>query len=75
MRKQNISRQTLTKGLSKEAGDRNNHGRLTAFRKGGGHKRKYRLVDFKRKTILKVWLKKFLMILTELLLLLKLGLL
>ena len=41
---------TLTKGLSK-AGGRNNHGRLTAFRKGGGHKRKYRLVDFKRKTI------------------------
>ena len=30
---------------------RNNYGRLTAFRKGGGHKRKYRLVDFKTKTI------------------------
>ena len=38
----------LTKGLSK-AGGRNNHGRLTAFRKGGGHKRKYRLVDLREK--------------------------
>ena len=38
---------SLVKGLSNPGG-RNNHGRLTAFRKGGGHKRKYRLVDFKR---------------------------
>ena len=36
----------LTHGLSKNGG-RDHHGRLTAFRKGGGHKRKYRLIDFK----------------------------
>ena len=38
---------TLTEGRSEKAG-RNNHGRITAFRRGGGHKRSYRLVDFKR---------------------------
>jgi len=37
----------LTEGLRKTGG-RNNYGRLTAFRTGGGHKRRYRLVDFKR---------------------------
>ena len=37
----------LTKGLNKSGG-RNNHGHLTARRKGGGHKRKYRFIDFKR---------------------------
>lgn len=38
---------TLTKGLH-SSGGRNNKGRITARRRGGGHKRKYRLVDFKR---------------------------
>ncbi|MDO8422139.1 MAG: 50S ribosomal protein L2 [Parvibaculum sp.] len=38
---------TLTEGLSKSGG-RNNHGRITAFNRGGGHKRSYRMVDFKR---------------------------
>ncbi len=38
----------LTEGLNKSGG-RNNYGRLTAFRKGGGHKRAYRMVDFKRR--------------------------
>ncbi len=38
----------LTPGLSKKGG-RNNHGRITARRRGGGHKRLYRLVDFKRR--------------------------
>ncbi len=33
----------------KKSGGRNNKGRTTAFSRGGGHKRKYRLVDFKRK--------------------------
>jgi large subunit ribosomal protein L2 len=37
----------LTEGLSKSGG-RNNFGRITARRIGGGHKRRYRLVDFKR---------------------------
>ena len=38
---------TLTEGLSSKGG-RNNHGRMTARRRGGGHKRLYRKVDFKR---------------------------
>lgn len=37
----------LTKGLSKNGG-RNNFGHLTSRRQGGGHKKKYRLIDFKR---------------------------
>jgi large subunit ribosomal protein L2 len=37
----------LTEGLSKKGG-RNNSGRITARRRGGGHKRTYRIVDFKR---------------------------
>jgi len=37
----------LTEGLSGKGG-RNNHGRITARRMGGGHKRLYRMVDFKR---------------------------
>ena len=37
----------LTKGLSKTGG-RNNFGHLTSRRQGGGHKRKYRRIDFKR---------------------------
>ncbi|MDD3445946.1 MAG: 50S ribosomal protein L2 [Zavarzinia sp.] len=39
---------TLTEGLTKSAG-RNNHGRITMRRVGGGHKKAYRLVDFKRR--------------------------
>lgn len=38
----------LTVGLS-SSGGRNNHGRITAFQRGGGHKRRYRIIDFKRK--------------------------
>ncbi len=37
----------LTEGLSKKGG-RNNTGRTTAYHRGGGHKRSYRMVDFKR---------------------------
>ncbi|MFB9952329.1 50S ribosomal protein L2 [Rhizobium puerariae] len=39
---------TLTEGLSKSGG-RNNYGRITARFIGGGHKRTYRLIDFKRR--------------------------
>lgn len=39
---------SLTEGLTKKGG-RNNHGRITARRRGGGHKRTYRMVDFKRR--------------------------
>jgi large subunit ribosomal protein L2 len=38
----------LTEGLTKSGG-RNNAGRVTSFRKGGGHKRTYRIIDFKRR--------------------------
>ena len=37
----------LTEGLSKSGG-RNNSGHVTSWHRGGGHKRKYRMVDFKR---------------------------
>ncbi len=37
----------LTKGLSKKAG-RGAGGRIAVRRRGGGHKRRYRIVDFKR---------------------------
>lgn len=39
---------TLTEGLVSKGG-RNNKGRVTARRQGGGHKRAYRKVDFKRR--------------------------
>ncbi|MEE8393385.1 MAG: 50S ribosomal protein L2 [Rhodospirillales bacterium] len=38
---------SLTEGLRKKGG-RNNAGRITARRRGGGHKRRYRVIDFKR---------------------------
>ena len=38
----------LTEGLSKSGG-RNNQGQMTARRRGGGAKRTYRIVDFKRR--------------------------
>ncbi|MFM2279646.1 MAG: hypothetical protein RLZZ444_1877 [Pseudomonadota bacterium] len=38
----------LTEGLNSKGG-RNNTGRVTARYQGGGHKRSYRLVDFKRR--------------------------
>ena len=37
----------LTVGLTSKGG-RNNAGRITAYHRGGGHKRSYRIVDFKR---------------------------
>ena len=37
----------LTEGLTKTGG-RNNSGHVTSWQKGGGHKRKYRMIDFKR---------------------------
>jgi len=38
---------SLLRPLSKTGG-RNNHGRITSRRRGGGHKRRYRLIEFKR---------------------------
>ncbi|MDP8261161.1 MAG: 50S ribosomal protein L2 [Candidatus Kappaea frigidicola] len=43
----------LTQPL-KKSGGRNVHGRITSRHRGGGHKRKYRIIDFKRnKDVLK----------------------
>nr|YP_010139049.1 ribosomal protein L2 [Lithodesmium undulatum]QQJ94657.1 ribosomal protein L2 [Lithodesmium undulatum] len=35
---------------SKNSSGRNNSGKITSFNKGGGHKKKYRKIDFKRDT-------------------------
>ncbi len=40
----------LTEGLRKTGG-RNNSGKITSRRRGGGHKRRYRIIDFKRNKI------------------------
>ena len=39
---------SLTEGLNKTGG-RNNTGRITSWQRGGGHKRTYRIIDFKRR--------------------------
>jgi large subunit ribosomal protein L2 len=46
-----ITKTTPEKSLTvslRKSGGRNNHGRVTARHIGGGHKRKYRIIDFKR---------------------------
>ncbi len=46
-----ITKSTPEKSLCrpiKKSGGRNNQGRITCRHRGGGHKRKYRLIDFKR---------------------------
>ncbi|RMF84063.1 MAG: 50S ribosomal protein L2 [Nitrospirae bacterium] len=46
-----ITRTTPEKSLLaplKKSGGRNNLGRITSRRRGGGHKRRYRIIDFKR---------------------------
>ncbi|MGE0847723.1 MAG: 50S ribosomal protein L2, partial [Flavobacteriaceae bacterium] len=40
----------LTEGLV-SSGGRNNYGRVTARFQGGGHKRSYRMIDFKRRKL------------------------
>ena len=46
-----ITRETPEKSLVqplKKSGGRDNHGHIAMRRRGGGHKRKYRIIDFKR---------------------------
>ena len=43
----NTPERSLTESLS-GSGGRNHHGRITVRRRGGGHKRRYRIIDFKR---------------------------
>ena len=38
----------LLRGAVSRTGGRNNQGRMTMRRRGGGHKRRYRVIDFKR---------------------------
>ena len=47
-----ITKDTPEKSLLrplKKSGGRNNQGRITCRHRGGGHKRKYRMIDFKRR--------------------------
>src|SRR2546423_3206828 len=49
---QEITKSTPHKGLTeikRRSGGRNNNGRLTSRHIGGGHKQKYRKIDFKRR--------------------------
>ncbi|GAB4175141.1 MAG: 50S ribosomal protein L2 [Terrimicrobiaceae bacterium] len=49
---QEITKDTPEKSLTrplKKTGGRNNNGRITCRHRGGGHKRKYRIIDFRRK--------------------------
>ena len=49
--KKHLSKEAPFKSLTKpmtSSGGRNNQGRITSRRKGGGVKRKYREIDFKR---------------------------
>ncbi len=39
---------SLVTGLVKKSGGRNSNGRITAWHRGGGHKRRYRKIDFRR---------------------------
>jgi large subunit ribosomal protein L2 len=41
---------SLLVGLPRKSG-RNTYGRITSRRRGGGHKRRYRIIDFKRKKL------------------------
>ena len=45
--KGNEPEKSLTRGI-KKTGGRNNNGRITTRHRGGGHKRRYRVIDFKR---------------------------
>ena len=49
-----ITRKTPEKSLLaplKKSGGRNNKGRITMRRRGGGHKQRYRIIDFKRRKL------------------------
>lgn len=49
--KSEVTKQTPEKALvesKKRSGGRNAHGEVTMWHRGGGHKRQYRVVDFRR---------------------------
>ncbi len=43
----NSPEKSLTVSINKKSG-RNSHGRITSYNRGGGHKKLYRIIDFKR---------------------------
>jgi large subunit ribosomal protein L2 len=48
---EDVTRDTPEKSLLRpiaKSGGRNNNGRITTRHRGGGHKRRYRIVDFRR---------------------------
>ncbi|MBY0400521.1 50S ribosomal protein L2 [Myxococcota bacterium] len=45
------SERKLTKGLVAKSGGRNVNGRITTYHRGGGHKRLYRQIDFRRNKV------------------------
>jgi large subunit ribosomal protein L2 len=42
---------SLLGGLASKSGGRNVHGRITAYHRGGGHKRRHRKIDFRREKV------------------------
>ncbi len=42
---------SLVEGRVSKSGGRNNHGRISVWSRGGGHKRRYRKVDFRREKL------------------------
>lgn len=42
------SERSLTKGLVKKSGGRNSNGRITSYHRGGGARRRFRQIDFRR---------------------------
>ncbi len=42
---------SLVEGRVSKSGGRNNHGRVTTWHRGGGHKRLYRRIDFRREKL------------------------
>lgn len=45
----NLPEKGLIKGVVKKAAGRNHHGKITTRHRGGGHKRLFRAIDFKRR--------------------------
>jgi large subunit ribosomal protein L2 len=45
------SERSLTKGLVKKSGGRNSNGRITTFHRGGGARRRFRKIDFRRNKV------------------------
>lgn len=42
---------SLVEGRVNKSGGRNGHGRITSWHRGGGHKRRYRRIDFRREKL------------------------